>query len=87
MFRKVYCKQEVVAGPWLPSKKTKRPNLLDAEIFLTEIKNAVFAQKIIIKVQVKTRFAQKYSKPLLILFHHFFIQRPSDSFLFNLPKF
>ena len=32
---------------------------LDAEISLTEIKNAIFAKKII-KVQVLTRFAQKY---------------------------
>ena len=30
-----------------------------------------FLLKKIIKVQVQTRFAQKYSKPLLILFHHF----------------
>ena len=40
-----YCKQEVVAGPWLPSKKTKRPNLLDAEISFTKIKKCSFCSK------------------------------------------
>ena len=52
---------------------------LDAEISLTEIKNAVLLKKII-KVQVQTRFAQKYLKPLVILFHLFYSNCITDCF-------